>query len=345
MKRIGVGIIGSGAIAERAHIPSYLRTPECRLIAIADNHLERAKDVAHRYGVPDSYSNHEDLLSSADINAVSVCTPPSTHCEIVLEACRKGKHVLCEKPLALSLREADEMINAAKKAGVILSVGHQLRFMPNVLRSRELLKKKAIGRVLTCYGQWGAGSVFFGWTTASDYYLKPESGIDAILNYGTHVLDLFNFLFGDPLRVCGFMGQGQIKGVTLSDRAAAVIEYENVLAVLDTFYAATECPGGNFVEIHGFDGRLTFWLNESVLSFYSRSSIVNKFLGVRRFTVGRGVDYLYPYTREVKDFIDAVRLQRSPSVTGEDGRKALELALATFKSYETKQTITLPMDR
>lgn len=301
--------------------------------------------MATMYGADHYSDDYEELLNRSDVDAVSICTPPSTHYTLVMDACRKGKHVLCEKPLALSMEEANQILDVSKKSGVVLAVGHQLRFMPNVRRTRELLMKNVLGRILTCYGAFSGGSVFFSWKTASQYYKEPRSGVDVLLNYGTHVLDLFNFLFGKPISVCALLGQSTIQDVTLNDKAIVAVEYGEAFCVMNTFYTRSATADDNLVKVNGFGGTLTFWLDDPRMAFYKRDSIVSKIRGERHFRVGKRVDYLYPYLLEIRDFIESISHHRVPCVTGEDGRAALELALAARRSYETRQLVSLPLDQ
>jgi UDP-N-acetylglucosamine 3-dehydrogenase len=201
MKRIGIGIIGCGSIAQKVHVPSFLGTPETKLVALADSNFKLAKEVAVKNNIDNVFDDYRELLECDKVDAVSVCTPPKTHCQIVVDACLANKHVLCEKPIALSLKEADKMISEAKKANVTLAIGHQYRFMRNIEKAKEFINRKYIGKILTCYGELVGGGPFFEWKTSSDYHLQADSGIDVLFNYGTHIVDIFNFFFGKALKV------------------------------------------------------------------------------------------------------------------------------------------------
>jgi len=342
MKRVGVGIIGCGTIAKTSHIPSYLRTPECELIALADQDLGTAKELAHEHAIERVYDDYRELLECDEIDAVSVCTPPSTHSEIVIGACEAGKHILCEKPIALSLEEADQMINAAQRAGVILAIGHQFRFLPNVQKAREMVDKKAIGEVLTCYGEFSSGGPFFGdWKTSSDYYLKIGSGAAVLFNYGTHIFDLFNFFFGKAEKVSAMVKRGQVKTIAIENKAIAVVEYESgILAAMNTFYTRSRHPDRVFVNLYGLEGKISVSLPRPTLTLYKTNTIISRLHGARKL-VFRSKD---PFLLEINDFIRSITSHKKPLVTDVDGRNALELALAANRSYELQQTIDLPLN-
>ena len=127
-RKLGVGVIGAGGIARLAHIPNYAKNPRVKLVAVADIDVAKARQVAEDFGIPNVYDNFEDLLANPEVEAVSVTTPPSAHAEPVIAAARAGKHVLCEKPIAMTLEEADAMVDAAEKAGVKFAMGYQHRF-------------------------------------------------------------------------------------------------------------------------------------------------------------------------------------------------------------------------
>ena len=344
LKRIGIGIIGCGSIAKKVHVPCFIRTPECQLIGLADSNLERAKELALKYNIAHVFNDYHELLESDDVDAVSVCTPPATHCQIVVDACNANKHVLCEKPIALSLEEADQMINAAKKSEVVLAVGHQFRFMRNVQKAAELLRKKTIGRILTCYGEMVGGGPFFDWKTSSNYYLKAESGIDVLFNYGTHIIDLFNFFFKKASSVSGFIKQRRIRNVVVGDRAIITIEYENdILATLNTSYTAFRDPDRGVIDIYGVDGKLSISLRSPILGLYKKGSLLSKLHGTRELVCGKK-DFLLPYQREIRNFVESIANHIEPYVTGLDGRFALEIALAAYRSYRSQRTLTLPLN-
>ncbi len=343
LKRIGIGIVGCGSIAKKVHVPCFTRTPECQLIGLADANVERAKELAHRYNVEHVFSDHQELLECDNVDAVSVCTPPATHCQIVVDACNAHKHVLCEKPMALSLEEADQMITAAKKSEVLLAVGHQFRFMSNVQKADELLRKGTIGKVLTCRGELGGGGPFFEWETSSNYYQKAGSGTDVLLNYGTHIIDLFNFFFRKALKVSGFVKQGLIQNVAVGDRAIITIEYEDdILATLNTQYTSFRDPDRGAIDICGIDGKLSINLKRPTLGLYRKGSFLSKLHGTRELVCGKK-DFLLPYRREIRNFVQSVADHTEPYVSGFDGRYALEIALAAYHSSESQRTLTLPL--
>ena len=142
---IGIGIVGAGGIARGGHIPGYLSMPDrCRIVAIADIEIERARELAAQFDIPHVFDNHEDLLSVDEIDAVSVCTHPDTHAPVTIAALESGRHVMTEKPMAVDLEAARAMVAASHAANRILAVDFQTRF----IRQAQTLKRFVENRQL-----------------------------------------------------------------------------------------------------------------------------------------------------------------------------------------------------
>jgi len=148
MKKLKVAVVGSGFVAQKRHIPSFLRLKEnVSLCAICDLNPELAKSVADKFSIPNSYSDLSEMLLREHPDVVDVCTPPKVHAPVALEAIKSGCNVLLEKPMASSLSDCDEMIQASRKHDVKLSVVHNQMFYPPFLKAAELVKSGSIGEL------------------------------------------------------------------------------------------------------------------------------------------------------------------------------------------------------
>lgn len=154
MSKIKIAVFGCGAIAQRRHIPEYAENELAELVAFADPILERAQAMADQYGGK-AYASYEELLASEDVDAVSVCTPNHLHASMAIFAANAGKHVLVEKPMAATAEEGEQMIEAARRNGVFLMVGHNQRLMPPHVKAKEILDSGELGRVLTFRTSFG----------------------------------------------------------------------------------------------------------------------------------------------------------------------------------------------
>lgn len=146
---IRVGIIGLGKIAQVRHIPEYLANPDAELYGFFDLNFERAKELADKYHGK-AYETYQDMLADPTIEAISVCTANHVHAEITIAALKAGKHVLCEKPMAVTPEECEEMVATAEATGKYLMIGQNQRLAKAHTMAKELIAKGEIGKVLTC---------------------------------------------------------------------------------------------------------------------------------------------------------------------------------------------------
>jgi predicted dehydrogenase len=144
-KIIRVGVLGAGAWAQFAHIPGFKRDARCRVVAIADPVIERARAFAEQFGIPDVYDNHAELIARSDIDLVDVCTPSATHFELSWAALEAGKHVLCEKPVAYDFRETQRAAAFAASKGLKTKLGFTFRYSPAMRYMKALIDEGYVG--------------------------------------------------------------------------------------------------------------------------------------------------------------------------------------------------------
>lgn len=337
MKRIGVGVIGAGAIAENAHLPAYSQMPEARLVAIAEINVERCKIVASRFNVPKWYDDYQKLLEDKDIQAVSVCTPPDTHTQICVAAAEAGKHILCEKPMALKVEDSDKMIHAAERNDVKLMVGHAHRYAENFRMVRRLVTKGAVGDVVLARLEMFSGGPI-AWPAVSKYFIKRESGGGVLINVGTHTIDLLRWVVGDEVkRVCGLVGTyGVVPEMIenqIDDKALALLEFERgVFGEICVSYMPASFE--NALEICGTKGKIITERPPPLVLSPKRA--IRHYRGDRgpyRISVHQPRSEIY---LEINDFINCIRKNKKPRVSGYDGRIAVQIALAIYESYAEK---------
>ncbi len=190
---IRVATIGSGLIARLAHVPGYQKAG-AEVVATADIVEARAKKLGADFSIPDTYTDYHEMLKRDDIEAVSICVPNHLHKEITIAALEAGKHVLCEKPMAMTVAEAKEMAEAAKASGKILTIGFNNRFRGDVQRLKQFVDGGDLGNVY--YARTGyvrRRGTPFGWFT-----VKEESGGGPVIDLGVHVIDMTRYLMGNP---------------------------------------------------------------------------------------------------------------------------------------------------
>lgn len=212
---VRVGIIGCGHIARSAHAPGYRRAG-AKMMACCDIVPERAQRFAREFGMAHAYNDYRDLLDRDDVDAVSVTVPNRWHQPIVEAALERGKHVLCEKPMATDAASAKHMVAAARQAQRILMIGFQNRFRPEVQRLARMVQANELGVIRDARAGWmrRRGS---GWGWYSD---RERSGGGALIDIGVHALDLAYYLMGWPKpRAVSAMTHQQFGRYRLADRS------------------------------------------------------------------------------------------------------------------------------
>lgn len=225
MNRIRIGLVGVGAVAE-VHVEAYRALPEVDVVACCDLDAARLDAFSRQHGIA-SYSNLTEMLDRADIAVACVLTPARTHEAAVIACAEAGVHVLCEKPLALSVDACDRMIDACEQAGVRLCYGASYRFLPAVVAAKQLIDAGELGDILLMRESAIGGSGIEQRQTMGPGHYPPGgpggSGM-GLIDHGIHLVDVFSWLIGSP--VARVRGRGNIAG----DRQLPeylVLEYDN----------------------------------------------------------------------------------------------------------------------
>jgi 1,5-anhydro-D-fructose reductase (1,5-anhydro-D-mannitol-forming) len=327
------GIVGASSIARSWMINAINAQPDAKVVAVYSSSQERAKSYAEETGIPKYYSSLESFLDDKDVEAVYIGSRNDQHKSQAIAAARKGKHVLCDKPLALRVQDAREMIEACAMAKVVFGTNHHLRSATVQRKLRGLVKAGAIGKPL-------AARAFFavhlpeesrGWRTAI-----PEAGAGVVLDITVHVADTLRFVLDDDVQEVVALTTNQ--GMTapgIEDGVMGVMRFRSgVLAQFhDSFSIAHDLTG---LQIHGTDG-----------SLYAEQNMLQKPNG-RLYLQRNGKREEVPvgtienhYEHLLHEFINAVRGQGKPFATGEDGLKSLTIACAILESARLHRAVTV----
>ncbi|MBO8162720.1 MAG: Gfo/Idh/MocA family oxidoreductase [Brevibacillus sp.] len=201
MSKLRVGVIGCGKIAQVRHIPEYLACPDAEVIAVCDANPARAAAVASTFGIARAASDYQEIISAEDIDAVSVCTPNNLHAPLSLAALSAGKHVLVEKPMALTWSECLKMTEAARKHQKILMVGMNQRFLPLYRRVKEIVASGQLGAIRQFSSNFHHGGPE-GWSVegANSWFTRRrDAGFGVIGDLGVHKIDLIQWLLHDEV--------------------------------------------------------------------------------------------------------------------------------------------------
>ena len=195
-KLIRVGIIGCGGIATGKHMPALKKVEDCDMVAFCDIIEERAKEAAAKYGTPDAkvYTDYKELLKDTTIDVVHVCTPNRSHSFITVDALESGKHVMCEKPMAINSVEAKKMLDAAKRTGKKLSIGYQSRFRDDSIYMKEEAEQGTFGEIYYAKATAIRRRAVPTWGVFLNEY---EQGGGPLIDIGTHALDLTLYMMNN----------------------------------------------------------------------------------------------------------------------------------------------------
>ena len=264
---IRVGIIGCGKIAQVRHIPEYAATPHTEVYGFYDINLARAEELAEKYNGK-AYASYEELLADPAIEAVSVCAANHVHAEITVAALKAGKHVLCEKPMAVTLEECEAMVAAARESGKYLMIGQNQRLAKAHAKAKELIEQGAIGKVLTfrtIFGHGGPETWSIDPGSNVWFFDKTKAAMGAMADLGIHKTDMIQYVLGSKIvktqAVLSTLDKKDATGslIGVDDNAICIYQMENgiigTMTASWTYYAAED----NTTVIYGTKGELRLY--------------------------------------------------------------------------------------
>ena len=327
---MNIVIIGTGTIAHNRHLPSVMNNPIANLYGVYNRTVEKAQQVAQQYNCK-VFEDINCIWQDDDVDAVIICTPPSSHCNIATQALNAKKHVLVEKPMAMSKLEAITMNEAVKANGCILMVSHNQRLYKPHLKAKELIANGEIGDVLTFRTFLGIPGVNLQNDEQQDQW-KSSLG-----EVGSHRLDLMNFLLGrKPTKVFSHLFNVSSLESNADDNGIAIIEYEDCITGTFIFSFTSFGASDRMTQIFGTKGAMTL---------YSDSSFVTVEKGIEEKQVYTFLDELPQHKIEITDIVDrfitSIINNEKPFVTGDDGIQVMTLIDAIRKSSKDGKWVAL----
>lgn len=345
MGKTKVAILGTGFIA-KIHLESYQRfVPDAEVVALHGRNLENAKALAEEHGIPHAYDCIDTLLEQCEVDVVDICLPNYLHYEACMTAARKNKHIIIEKPLAMTLEQADEMIAICRERGLKLMYAEELCFAPKYERVRALVERGAVGDVYMLKQAEKHSGPHSPW-----FYNKEYAGGGVMMDMGCHALAWFRWMTGNAKIKSVYADMKTVfhKDITdCDDNTITIVEFENgVTAVAEDSWAK---HGGmdDRIEVYGTKGvsYADLFRGNSALTYSLEGYdyAMEKAGGTQgwTFTVFEEA-FNQGYPQELAHFIDCVRNDKQPLVTGEDGRAVLEMIYAAYASAKLGQKVTLP---
>jgi predicted dehydrogenase len=347
MNRTRVALLGAGFISE-IHAESYRRfVPDAEVVSVYSRSEGRARAFAQKHGIPRWFTDVEEALAASDCDIADICLPNSLHARVAIAAAEAGKHVIVEKPLCLTLEEADAMIAACKAHNRHLMYAEELCFAPKYERVRQLVLDGAVGSVYhlrQCEKHSGPHSDWF--------YDPDQSGGGALMDMGCHGLAWLRWVLGagtKPLNVFAHMQGGLVHGgrTRCEENSICVVEFEGgVVGVVENSWAKL---GGmeDRIEVCGTGGVVyaDLFMGNSALTYSDKGYdyAMEKAGSTRGWTFTTFEEaFNQGYPQELRHFVDCVRHDTQPVSTGEDGRVVLEMMNAAYYSARIGRKVPLP---
>lgn len=344
----GIGIVGTGLIAE-FHAKAIAQLGgEAHLVSVLSRSPERAAEAAQALGCK-GCSSPRDFYADPQLDIVSICTPSGAHLEPALEAIEAGKHLIIEKPLEISLKRCDAILNAAAKRGVQVTGVFQSRFFDSSRLLRQALESGRFGALVL-------GDAYVKWYRSQEYYdqggwkgTRRFDGGGALMNQSIHAIDLLQWYMGEVESVAAYKTVRAHERIEVEDTAVAALEFAN--GALGVIEGSTALYPGFLkrIEISGTDGSAV--LEEEDLKVWSFAREQEGDEDIRRRYGGKttsGGGAADPaaigfegHRRQFADFIEALRRDRAPLISAEEARKAVAIILAIYKSAETGRRVKL----
>ncbi|MDL2287515.1 Gfo/Idh/MocA family oxidoreductase [Eubacteriales bacterium OttesenSCG-928-G02] len=331
-RKLGFGIIGCGMISE-FHINSIKELDEkAKIIGITDTVHDAAIRISERHGL-DIFDSVEDMLADKKVDVVCICTPSGYHAETIIKASEAKKHIIVEKPMAITKEQLDEVEKYCAKNKTVLSVISQIRFARDIKRAKRAIESGEMGRIVTA-------DMYMKYNRSQEYYdsgawrgtMRLDGG-GALMNQGIHGVDLLQYLAGPVKSVFAYSGTLSRK-IEVEDTLSAVMEFES--GAFGVIQATTSVYPGypRRLEINGDLGSLV--IEETVLTkmdiFGSKTTDLTHQSNVASGSSTASSIATDYHTLQISDVIDAIREKRKPFVDIIEGRKAVDIILAIYKS-------------
>jgi UDP-N-acetyl-2-amino-2-deoxyglucuronate dehydrogenase len=349
MATTGFGVVGCGMIAN-FHARAIRDVRGAKLVACYDTIPAAADRLAQTTGCR-AYHDLDAMLADPSVDVVTIGTPSGAHLEPAVAAARAGKHVIVEKPLEITLRRCDRIIDECRKAGVVLSTIFPSRFHDSSVKMKQAVEQGRFGRLTV-------GDAYVKWYRTQKYYDSGAwrgtwelDGGGALMNQAIHSVDLLTWLMGPVAEIRAQMALLAHQRIAVEDTAVATLRFAN--GALGVIEASTAIYPGYLkrIEIHGSDGSAMMEEEDLVKWDFAakrpQDAAILKTMAQRKSGGGGAADPAaighHGHTRQFADVLRAIQRGTSPAIDGPEGRRSVEVILAIYKAAETGRAIRLPL--
>lgn len=314
-----LGIIGAGGIAQAYSQALGQIANSGRLVAVADVDLARAEALAQPHQAR-AFADHREMLDEIPLDGVIVCTPPSLHPRHCIDSLRSGCHTLCEKPVAINLRSAREIVSVAEEVGLLFSMASKFRFVPEMLRAHQLIADGVLGEIILFE------NVFAGRVDMTKRWNSQReiSGGGVLIDNGTHSLDIMRYLLG-PLADIRVVEGKRIQPIDVEDTVHIFARtHDGVLGSIDLSWSLNK-PIPNYVNIYGSLGNLNLGWKSSQYKLHAAAEPV---------VIGKGYDKVEAFANQLENFCAAIRGEASLLVQPDEALASVAAVETAYRSME-----------
>ena len=334
MKKVKVAVIGCGSIARKRHLPEYNSNTHVEIVAVCDIVENRAVQMAEEYGAT-PFTDYKEMLELEEVDAVSVCLPNYLHAAVTITALNAQKHVLCEKPMAISIEEAEAMNKAAETNQKKLMIAHNQRFVSSHQKAKQLIDSGSLGKIYSFRTTFGHGGPE-NWSidgSSSWFFNKKEAFVGAMGDLGVHKADLIRYLIGEVEEVGAFVQTSAKEDASVDDNAVCILKMKS--GIIGTLTASWSYVSGN-------DNSTVIYCEKGILQLENDS----EYSLIVDYKNGESVHYKLDKiqtneaqgqtnTHVIDHFIESIIFDQEPLITGVEGLKSLQVILAALEANET----------
>lgn len=336
------GIISTGRHPDLKVVPAMKGARGTKVVAVYSRDLASAEAFAEKHDIPKAYCSLDGLLRDPDVDAVHIASPNSLHAMHTLKAAEAGKHVLVEKPMAVSVPEAIDMVRTCEARGVRLGVGFHLRHHPGHIKARQLIRENTLGVISMAQAQWCLGTRGLveppARTGRSEWWAKPDlvGGASTLMGTGTHAMDLLQFLLGQPIMEVAAITDGQTAQRPLEQAAAISVRFAD--GAIGTICCGRRMPDAeNNVMIYGSHGKVALRgtlaeRQDGKLEVASESVTMSEFYQE---------DPLALYRLQTEAFNRSIQGGEEFHASGEDGLLVVQVTSAIIASASKGRTVKI----
>lgn len=334
-EKLRVAMIGAGRMA-RWHLKGYRKIRDVAVVGVSGRSQAHMSSIQKSFSIAHAYTDHRRLLAEQKPDAVVITTPTSTHCPIALDCLNAGAHVLCEKPLAMTLDEADSMIDAERKAGKILMPAFSQRFFKEFISMKRIIDRGDIGAVKAAWFRRGIN------LPPQPWYAQKDKSPGVTFELAIHAIDWLRWIIPSPVT--------QVSALMTTAGGGTIGIDDNVWMLLKFSSGAVGVVGASYtfpflkrdIGVVGEKKCLSVERCKVVTENYGDHSLAGMFCKYLLFScIVPYWLYYNPFEREARAFTDCIRQGTAPPVTSEDGRESLAIACAAYESARTTNTVCL----